>query len=58
MEEWIGKYKSWRNFVFKSYYNRFMEMFEIIDNIVFMKMDECFVKYLYDKVEIIKNYNL
>ncbi len=58
MEEWTGKYKSWRNFVFKSYHNRLMEMLETIDNIAFMKMDERLVKYLHDKVEITKNHNL
>ena len=26
MEEWLGKYKSWRNYVFNSYNNRLKEM--------------------------------
>ncbi|MEZ4857280.1 MAG: Crp/Fnr family transcriptional regulator [Flavobacteriaceae bacterium] len=52
MEEWTGKYRSWRNFVFESYHNRIMEMLETIDNIAFMKMDERLLKYLLDKVKI------
>ncbi len=52
MEEWIGKYKSWRNFVFKSYHNRLMEMLNTIDSIAFLKMDERLLKYLTDKVKI------
>lgn len=52
MEEWTGKYRSWRNFVFESYHNRLMEMLEAIDSIAFMKMDERLLKYLGDKVKI------
>jgi CRP/FNR family transcriptional regulator len=52
MEEWTGKYKSWRNFIFESYHNRLMEMLEAIDNIAFMKMDERLIKYLHEKVKV------
>ncbi|MAO09128.1 MAG: Crp/Fnr family transcriptional regulator [Alteromonas sp.] len=52
MEEWTGKYRSWRNFVFESYHNRLMEMLEAIDSIAFMKMDERLLKYLYEKVKV------
>ena len=52
MEEWTAKYKSWRNFVFESYHNRLMEMFETIDSIAFLKMDERLLKYLLDKVKV------
>jgi CRP/FNR family transcriptional regulator len=52
MEEWTGKYRSWRNFVFESYHNRLMEMLEAIDSIAFMKMDERLLKYLGDKVKV------
>jgi CRP/FNR family transcriptional regulator len=52
MEEWTGKYKSWRNFVFESYHNRLMEMLETLDSIAFLKMDERFLK---DKSNITKD---
>jgi len=52
MEEWSGKYKSWRNFVFESYQNRLNEMLETIDSIAFLKLDERLLKYLKDKVRI------
>ncbi len=52
MEEWTGKYRSWRNFVFESYHNRLMEMLNTIDNIAFLKMDQRLLKYLNDKVHI------
>ena len=51
MEEWTGKYKSWRNYVFNSYHERLMEMLETIDSIAFLKMDERLIKYLNDKVK-------
>jgi CRP/FNR family transcriptional regulator len=55
MEEWTGKYKSWRNYVFNSYHERLMEMLETIDSIAFLKMDERLIKYLSDKVKFTKN---
>jgi len=55
MEEWLGKYKSWRNFVFNSYNSRLKEMLSAIDNLAFMNMDERLLNYLYDKAKIINS---
>ena len=52
MELWSAKYKSWRNFVFKSYHDRLNEMLETIDSIAFLKMDARLLKYLNDKSKI------
>lgn len=52
MEEWSGKYKSWRKFVFESYHNRLNEMLSTIDTIAFLKMDERLLKYLGDKARV------
>ncbi|AFL79735.1 cAMP-binding protein [Aequorivita sublithincola DSM 14238] len=52
MEEWTGKYKSWRNFVFQSYQKRLTEMLETIDSIAFLNMDERLVKYLQNKQKV------
>lgn len=52
MEEWLGKYKTWRTFVFESYNNRFNEMLAAIDNIAFMNMGERLYNYLMDKSKI------
>ncbi len=46
MEEWMGKYKSWRAFVFETYNNRFNELLTAIDNIAFMHMDDRLIHYL------------
>ncbi len=52
MEEWLGKYKSWRNYVFNSYNNRLKEMLSAIDNLAFMNMDERLLNYLQEKSKI------
>lgn len=54
MEDWLGKYKSWRNFVFNSYNNRLKEMLSAIDSLAFMNMDERLLNYLFDKSKINK----
>ena len=58
MEEWMVKYKSWRDFVIESYNIRLNEMLEAIDTLAFMKMDERIYKYLTDKVKIMRDPNL
>jgi CRP/FNR family transcriptional regulator len=52
MELWLGKYKSWRNFVFASYNNRLKEMLTAIDNLAFMNMDKRLLNYLIEKAKI------
>lgn len=52
MEEWIGKYPSWRSFVFQSYNNRFNELLFAIDSIAFMQMDQRLFNYLQEKSKI------
>ncbi len=52
MEDWLGKYKSWRNFVFSSYNKRLSEMLSAIDNLAFMKMDERLLSYLKEKAKV------
>ncbi|HBD25544.1 Crp/Fnr family transcriptional regulator [Flavobacterium sp.] len=53
MEEWLTKYKTWRNFVFDSYNVRLNEMLEAIDTLAFMNLDERLYKYLIDKAKVI-----
>lgn len=55
MEEWLGRYKSWRNFVFSSYNKRLGEMLSAIDNLAFMKMDERLRNYLKEKAKVNKS---
>jgi CRP/FNR family transcriptional regulator len=55
MELWLGKYKSWRNYVFASYNNRLKEMLTAIDNLAFMNMDKRLLNYLLEKAKINDN---
>ncbi|MBC2838119.1 Crp/Fnr family transcriptional regulator [Robiginitalea sp. SC105] len=52
MEEWVAKYPTWRSFVFESYNNRLNKLFQAIDSIAFMNMDERLVNYLREKARI------
>lgn len=58
LEEWLVKYKSWRDFVIDSYNIRLSEMLEAIDTLAFMKMDQRLFKYLTDKVKILRSTTL
>ena len=55
MSEWMGKYKSWQNFILKSYHDRLMELLEAIDTIAFLNMDKRLFKYLKDKAMVNHN---
>lgn len=55
IEEWSSKYKTWRNYVFKSYHARMMELLESIDNIAFNNMDHRLENYLNNKVSILNS---
>jgi CRP/FNR family transcriptional regulator len=46
IDEWVKQFDSWKNFVFRSYQNRFDELLHTIDSIAFMKMDERLEQYL------------
>lgn len=58
MEEWSSRYKSWRNFVFKTYHHQLMDTFQVIDSIAFSKLDERLLKYLKNKRTITKENDL
>jgi len=58
LDDWLIKYKSWRNFVIDSYNVRMNEMMETIDTLAFMKMDQRLYKYLCDKAQILRETSL
>lgn len=55
MEEWMVRYKSWRNFVLESYNSRLNEMLSALDNLAFNNMEERLIKYLKEKVWVNKS---
>lgn len=51
-DEWMVKYKTWKNFVMNTYAERFEELLKAVDQLAFKKMDERLEKYLNDKAEL------
>lgn len=58
LDEWIVKYKSWRNFMFETYRERFHELIQTIDNIAFHKLDERLVIFLNEQIKAGKSKTL
>lgn len=57
-DDWMVTYPTFRNYVLESYNLRLKEMMEAIDTLAFKKMDERLLKYLYDKVQVLRTTNL
>lgn len=55
MDQWMGKYKSWYQFVITSYRNRFEELLTTIDAIAFSNMDERLENYIKKQVSSLGN---
>jgi len=55
MEDWMTRYPSWKNFIMISYNNRFQELFNALDSIAFLRMDERLLKYLANKSRTLGN---
>ena len=55
VDEWMTRYKSWKNFVMLSYDNRLLEMVKTIDNMAFKNLDGRLWEYLKKKSLAIKN---
>lgn len=49
LQEWLGKYASWRNFVMQSYAQRMDEMLLAIDGLAFSNMEKRVLDYLKEK---------
>jgi CRP/FNR family transcriptional regulator len=58
LDQWVQKYKSFRKFVFSSYQVRFDELLDTIDSITFLKLYERLYKYLLDKKQATKSYEI
>ena len=52
MDDWLRKYDDWRQFVLTSYSDRFYELLNTIDSVVFHKLDERLLDYLEEKRKI------
>ena len=52
MDDWLQRYRSWRNFIIDSYQVRLNELMETLDSVAFMNMDARLEKYLNDRVKL------
>lgn len=52
MNEWMGKYQSWKDFVMATIVNEFMDVIKTVDEVTFKKMDGRLVTYLRQKSKI------
>lgn len=49
LDEWLCKYPSWKNYIMKSFNERFLEMLKSIESIAFHKLDDRLITYLKEK---------
>lgn len=49
LDEWLCKYPSWKNYIMRSFNERFLELLKSIESIAFHKLDERIISYLKEK---------
>ena len=49
LDEWLCKYPSWKNYIMRSFNERFLELLKSIESIAFNKLDVRLIAYLKDK---------
>ena len=49
LDEWLCTYPSWKNYIMRSFNERFIELLRSIESIAFHKLDERLVAYLKEK---------
>lgn len=49
LDEWLCKYPSWKNYIMRSFNERFSEMLKSIESIAFYKLDDRLIAYLKEK---------
>ena len=57
-EEWMVKYKSWREFIIDRYHNRLLELVDTINSLAFSTLDVRLSSYLLDQIKIMHNNKL
>lgn len=51
-EDWLGRYPSWRAFVFQTYQKRFDNLLQTLDSVAFRQLDERLLTYLTEKARL------
>ena len=52
LDEWLCKYPSWKNYIMRSFNERFIELLKSIESIAFHKLDDRLIEYLKDKQRV------
>jgi len=52
LDEWLCKFPSWKNYIMRSFNERFLELLKNIESIAFHKLDERLISYLREKKKI------
>ncbi len=58
MEDWMVKFRTWRNFILESYDIRLNDMLNAIDSLAFDNLEQRLQKYLREKVMVTKEKKL
>lgn len=58
VDEWIGKFPAWKQFVLRSYDQRMVELINAIDSIAFKRLDERLMDYLRQKADTRPNHEV
>ena len=53
VDDWISKFREWKEFVLRTYSNRFDELLNAIDIFAFKKMDERLYEYLKKRTDLL-----
>lgn len=51
-EDWMGRYPTWRQFVFHTYQKRFDDLLQTLDSVAFRQLDERLLTYLNQKATL------
>lgn len=52
LDDWMMRYRSWKNFVMQAYDARLLELVETVDQIAFKQLDERLIEYLEKRAEV------
>ena len=52
LDEWLCTYPGWKNYIMRSFNERFIELLKSIESIAFHKLDERLIEYLKEKQRI------
>lgn len=52
LDEWLCKYPTWKNYIMRSFNERFLELLKSIESIAFHKLDERLIAYLKEKQKL------